>query len=416
MFAICARKGGRRSTAAVPTKVPGFASKGVMSSISMQPLTRGDALVDEVLFSPNKKEENKVSSQGILKNRLSLVKLLVVTTGAVLLALVYFVLLADKASAHGFVTDSRAHLCEQGVNVNCGPVRWEPQSVEGRGDFPEFGVPDGQLAGATVFPDLDAQTENRWVKVNMQGGPHTFHWQIHANHSTNTWDYFITKKGWDPNTPLKRSDLELFCRYIDHGAIPPDDVYNDCSIPNDREGYHVILAVWDIADTLNAFYQAIDVNLSINPNAPAVPAPGFPGDPDRFGDIMEWNPIRAYLEGEVVLHNGQLWRARWYTQNQEPGTTGQWGAWELVGDYDPGNPGTPDPGTPDPGTPDPGTPDPGTPDPGTPDPGTYPAWSSSQTYTGGEIVTYNGQLWRAQWWTQGQVPGADQWGPWALVN
>ncbi|WP_321158336.1 lytic polysaccharide monooxygenase, partial [Providencia stuartii] len=33
-------------------------------------------------------------------------------------------------------------------------------------------------------------------------------------------------------------------------------------IPTDREGYHVILAIWDVADTNNAFYQVIDVNLS----------------------------------------------------------------------------------------------------------------------------------------------------------
>ncbi|MGP2688349.1 lytic polysaccharide monooxygenase, partial [Serratia nevei] len=39
-------------------------------------------------------------------------------------------------------------------------------------------------------------------------------------------------------------------------------VTHQCNIPADRSGSHVILAVWDIADTANAFYQAIDVNLS----------------------------------------------------------------------------------------------------------------------------------------------------------
>ena len=32
-------------------------------------------------------------------------------------------------------------------------------------------------------------------------------------------------------------------------------------MPTDRSGYHVILAVWDVADTANAFYNVIDVNL-----------------------------------------------------------------------------------------------------------------------------------------------------------
>lgn len=31
-----------------------------------------------------------------------------------------------------------------------------------------------------------------------------------------------------------------------------------------RNGYHVILAVWDVADTSNAFYNVIDVNLVNN--------------------------------------------------------------------------------------------------------------------------------------------------------
>ncbi|KZT19396.1 carbohydrate-binding module family 5 protein [Neolentinus lepideus HHB14362 ss-1] len=32
-------------------------------------------------------------------------------------------------------------------------------------------------------------------------------------------------------------------------------------------------------------------------------------------------------------------------------------------------------------------------------------WSSSTAYTGGSQVTYNGDLWTAQWWTEGDTPG-----------
>lgn len=44
-----------------------------------------------------------------------------------------------------------------------------------------------------------------------------------------------------------------------------------------------------------------------------------------------------------------------------------------------------------------------------------PAWVSTTAYTGGTTVTYAGQDWRAKWWTQGDVPGAAQWGPWEVV-
>lgn len=40
----------------------------------------------------------------------------------------------------------------------------------------------------------------------------------------------------------------------------------------------------------------------------------------------------------------------------------------------------------------------------TPSDGTYPAWNSSTAYVGGNIVSYNGQLYKAKWWTQGRPP------------
>ncbi|WP_157670151.1 carbohydrate-binding protein [Chitinibacter sp. GC72] len=43
-----------------------------------------------------------------------------------------------------------------------------------------------------------------------------------------------------------------------------------------------------------------------------------------------------------------------------------------------------------------------------------PAWNNTTVYTGGEIVSYGGKDYKAQWWTQGNVPGAEQWGPWLL--
>jgi chitinase len=36
------------------------------------------------------------------------------------------------------------------------------------------------------------------------------------------------------------------------------------------------------------------------------------------------------------------------------------------------------------------------------------AWSSTAVYTGGMQVSYNGHTWTAQWWTQGETPGAAQ--------
>ncbi|MFC4307168.1 lytic polysaccharide monooxygenase [Cohnella boryungensis] len=259
-----------------------------------------------------------------LKEYPSRFKTLLIATGGLLLILACSLLFADRASAHGWLIDGRGDLCMTGQNLNCGPVQYEPWSVEGRGDFPEIGVPDGQIAGGGKYPPLDEQTMNRWAKVDLSGGPHTFHWKMVANHSTNRWDYYITKPGWDPNQPLTRANLELFCRYEDNGAQPPMDVYNDCFIPNDREGYHVIVGVWDIFDTINAFYQAMDVNLTRDLSQPTTPAPGYPGDPDRFGAIRDWSSIRPYNAGEQVVYDGYIWEARWYSHGQTPGVDAVW--------------------------------------------------------------------------------------------
>jgi len=44
------------------------------------------------------------------------------------------------------------------------------------------------------------------------------------------------------------------------------------------------------------------------------------------------------------------------------------------------------------------------------------AWSSSSVYLGGDQASYNGQIYRANWWTQGDTPSNTAWGPWTLVG
>ncbi|WP_198347960.1 chitinase [Plantactinospora sp. KBS50] len=60
-------------------------------------------------------------------------------------------------------------------------------------------------------------------------------------------------------------------------------------------------------------------------------------------------------------------------------------------------------------TPPTGTPPTTTPPTSTP-PGTCsaPAWSAGTAYTGGQLVSYAGHTWKAQWWTQGETPGSAQ--------
>ncbi|MEF2968419.1 lytic polysaccharide monooxygenase [Paenibacillus sp. M1] len=208
-----------------------------------------------------------------------LIKMLT-SLGIMLITVFCMFLLSEKASAHGYIDSpgSRGYLCKTGQNTDCGAVVYEPQSLEAPKGFPAAGPADGKIASAGgIFPKLDEQSATRWTKVNISAGTNTFTWKLSAPHRTTSWKYYITKPNWNPNAPLSRDSFDLtpFCS-VDYGGVQPPYTYSDtCNVPS-RSGYHVILAVWEIADTANAFYNVIDVNFGgTNPGdtqAPSAPS------------------------------------------------------------------------------------------------------------------------------------------------
>lgn len=188
----------------------------------------------------------------------------------------------SSCHGHGYTTISRNFLCKNGNNYSCGSIIYEPQSLEAPKGFPAAGPADGQLvsAGIAAFSPLNEQTPYRWVKTSVQQGPFVVTWLFSANHRTTGYEYYITKADWNPNAPLTRAQFDLmpFCT-IDGGGLQPPltgDTHT-CTLP-DRSGYHVILAVWIIDDTNNAFYNAMDVqyggsNPPPSPTAPPTPSP-----------------------------------------------------------------------------------------------------------------------------------------------
>lgn len=200
--------------------------------------------------------------------------------GMVIALLCSMFVFTTKASAHGYIDSpgSRAYLCKIGANQDCGAVIYEPQSLETKKGFPAAGPADGKIASAGgIFPKLDEQSATRWTKVSMSPGQNTFKWTLTARHATTSWKYYITNQNWDPNSPLTRAQFDLtpFCSVNYNGVQPPATYTDTCNVPN-RTGYQVILAVWEIADTANAFYNVIDVDFggggpadTVAPTAPA---------------------------------------------------------------------------------------------------------------------------------------------------
>lgn len=124
------------------------------------------------------------------------------------------------------------------------------------------------------------------------------------------------------------------------------------------------------------------------------PDPGTDPEPDPDPGACAaapWSSTEAYSGGAKVSHEGAEYTAKWWTQGDQPGANA---VWEKVGDCDSTDPGTdPDP-----------------------DPDACAAaWSAGTAYPGGSTVSYQGSEYTAKWWTQGEQPGASEWGAWRLV-
>ncbi|MFF2625352.1 lytic polysaccharide monooxygenase auxiliary activity family 9 protein [Kitasatospora griseola] len=136
--------------------------------------------------------------------------------------------------------------------------------------------PDGRIASGGSEPAAVKLDEVRdWPKVDLKSGAETpFQWNYSMKHRTRRYNYFVTKEGWNPKASLSRAQFESkpFATYKPHGDIPywemPDAATDPAltkphtiRLPK-RSGYHVVLGVWEVADTGHAFYQVIDVNFT----------------------------------------------------------------------------------------------------------------------------------------------------------
>ncbi|RLK22770.1 chitin-binding protein [Micromonospora sp. M71_S20] len=218
-----------------------------------------------------------------------------VATGAVVSALA----VAAPAQAHGYVSGppSRQALCAQGRVSDCGQIKYEPQSVEG---------PKGLRschAGIAQFAVLNDDSRG-WPATSV-GSSVTFTWTNTARHATSNWEYFIggtrvavvNGGGQQPGATVSHT--------VDLGGYP---------------GRQKVLAVWNIADTANAFYSCVDLQVGGGGNpsptpSPTRPAPSptptptaAPTTPPAPGG--SWTTGRAYQVGDQVTYGGLTYRCR----------------------------------------------------------------------------------------------------------
>ncbi|MGW1707279.1 lytic polysaccharide monooxygenase auxiliary activity family 9 protein [Streptomyces sp. NPDC002206] len=170
------------------------------------------------------------------------------------------------AGSHGYTDNpiSRQKLCANGTVTGCGAIQYEPQSVEAPKGFPAAGPADGKICSGAHdnFAALDDPRGGNWPATKVTAGQgFSFRWQFTARHATTDFRYYITKNGWDPTKPLTRAALESqpFMTVPYGGQQPPSTLTQQGTIPTQKTGRHIILSVWNITDTGNAFYACSDV-------------------------------------------------------------------------------------------------------------------------------------------------------------
>lgn len=165
--------------------------------------------------------------------------LIAAVVGLLIAPLLTVVLPAGTASAHGWITNpsSRQDQCKRGW-VQCGGVKYEPQSVEG---------PKGlRNCNGNVGRFSELNNDGLGWRVQDVSSTQAFTWKITASHSTSTWEYFIGgTRVWSKN---------------DGGARPAWEFTHNVNLGSFK-GRQKLLVVWNVADTANAFYNCIDINI-----------------------------------------------------------------------------------------------------------------------------------------------------------
>ncbi|SOJ55143.1 Chitinase D [Mycobacterium simulans] len=162
-----------------------------------------------------------------------------------------------KANAHGYISTppSRQAECAQGV-VQCGPIKYEPQSVEG---------PKGLRSCSGGLPQFAELGATRVA-------------------------------------------------YVDGNDTPPNATVTHTVDLSQFGGRQKLLAIWSIGDTPNAFYNCVDLLLgggqpssttSSTPSTTTTP-PATTTPPS--GTAKAWAPGTKYAVGDTVTYNGKTYQ------------------------------------------------------------------------------------------------------------
>lgn len=193
-------------------------------------------------------------------------------------------------------------------------------------------VPDGQLCSGGnpgSFGGLDlARTD--WVQTPVSAGSQAFEWFNSAPHPSLYYHYYITTEGYDPTQPLAWEDLEFLEDGGGDGGLA-NPVHN-ISLP-ERTGQHVVYAVWQRSDSPEAFYACVDVVFdgsgggSSSSASSSSSSSSSEGGENTCVGIPNWDSSSVYTADDQVRYNQNRYTAKWWTQGENPSSSGQWDVW-----------------------------------------------------------------------------------------
>jgi hypothetical protein len=166
----------------------------------------------------------------------------------------------------------------------------------------------------------------------QSGATMQFRYNAWAPHP-GTWTQYITKDGFDPNQPLKWSDLEA--APFDTVTNPPtqngssgNEYYWSARLPN-KQGRHIIYSIWQRSDSPEAFYNCVDVQFGGTPptsppptstpptsSPPTSPPPSTSGPGSCTATTRISSQWSGGFQGEVTVRNNSTaalnpWTATW---------------------------------------------------------------------------------------------------------
>lgn len=137
-------------------------------------------------------------------------------------------------------------------------------------------IPNGKLcsAGNPQYAGLDLPRAD-WPATNLpSGAPYTFKYKATAPHR-GTFEYYITKDGFDVTKPPAWSDLEAQPFLTATDPVLESGAYvMKGQIPR-KSGRHMIYIVWQRSDSPEAFYSCSDVTFD-GSGRPAASTPAAP--------------------------------------------------------------------------------------------------------------------------------------------